>query len=279
MTDITAKVIADSVSPQGKRITTLQLRYPRFIHSEFMTHRMFSRNASSSRAIPVEKEVEQVINNPALPIHIGKNQKGMQARDELTKAEASRVSSHLETLGKLMAKDIKLLSENYGVHKQVLNRYLEPWLHIDVVVTATEWDNFFNLRDHEAAQPEIRELAKQMREAINNSSTVLKDNWAYHLPYFTDELIELPFNDRVLVCVARCARVSYRNHDGTFDVEKDLSLALNLYKSGHWSPFEHIAHPADSGIFYANFNGWRSLRNLIEGNLYIVEKEEELTEA
>ena len=77
------KVIADSISESGKRITTFQLKYPRFIHSEVMTHRVFSRNASSSRAIPVKKMIEQVRNNPAMPIHWGANQSGMQAKNEL----------------------------------------------------------------------------------------------------------------------------------------------------------------------------------------------------
>lgn len=265
MTDISAKVIADSVNEHNNRIITLQLRYPRFIHAEFMTHRVFSRNASSSRAIPVKKEIEHVHNNPALPIHIGRNAKGMQAHEEITPEEAEEVRGRLHQLGKHVADEIKSLNETYKVHKQDLNRYLEPWLHIDVVVTATSWDNFFYLRDSKQAQPEIKQLAKQMRIVIDRSEPVLR-KLSCHMPYWTENLVSLDVHTQILACVARCARVSYRNHDGGFDTEKDIKLAKILYDNGHWSPFEHVATPSFDR--HANLLGWKSVRYLIDNGLF-----------
>ena len=184
---ITAKVICDSICKQSKiRITTLELEYPRFIHSEFMTHRMFSRNASSSRAIPIMKMIQAVIDNPAMPIHWGKNQAGMQAREQLEdryqlqaqllwKAARDSAVEHAKTMLAL------------GAHKQIVNRILEPFTHIRVIVTATNFANFFALRDHEDAQPEIRELAVAMKKAIEESTPQLLGIGEWHLPYLDAE--------------------------------------------------------------------------------------------
>lgn len=156
---ISAKIVADSISPAGGRLVTMELCYPRFIHSEFLTHRMFSRNASSSRAIPVEKMLQQVQENPAMPVHWGKNQPGMQAREEIFPNTG-------KDLWKIYAKQTAKNAEELnliGYHKQVVNRLLEPFQYIKVIVTATEWDNFFKLRLHEDAQPEMYELARCMK--------------------------------------------------------------------------------------------------------------------
>ncbi len=158
---IKAEIIKDSLAPSGKRITTFVLTYPRFIHSEFMTHRMISKNASSSRAIPTEKMIQAIMDNPAMPIAFSKNQKGMQASDILSpqdqeKAEWLWLQARDETLNY-----VKALTD-LGAHKQHVNRLLEPFQHITVIATATEWDNFFALRCHPDAPPEFQELANQM---------------------------------------------------------------------------------------------------------------------
>lgn len=257
MTDITAKVIADTVSPvTGVRITTLQLRYPRWIHQEFLTHRMFSRNASSSRAVPVQKEVDSVFDNPVLPLHIGANKPGMQADTEVDALDRSVILDRLARLGEYVAGEVQFLNEVYGVHKQVLNRYLEPWLHIDTLVTATEWDNFFSLRINPAAEPHIHMLAVAMKAAMVSSEP--EDNYWHH-PYYTEELDTEDFDTVDSVCAARCARVSYRNHSGTFNLKKDKALAKQLWDSKHLSPFEHIAY-SGKARWYDNLYGWRSLR-------------------
>ena len=152
---ITAKIIADSISPAGARLTTLQLRYPRFIHAEFMTHRMFSRNASSSRAIPVERLIQDVLDDPAMPVFWGKNQPGMQAREDhhaLVGGEGVSGYDHFDDsitreAAWLISRGIAIQHAREfakaGYHKQIVNRLLEPFSHINVVVTATEWENFF----------------------------------------------------------------------------------------------------------------------------------------
>lgn len=250
---IEAKVVADS-KYAGKRITTLELRYPRFIHAEFMTHRMFSRNASSSRAIPVKKVLDEVARYPAMPIHWGKNQPGMQADEENNTPiefyddyavdgisfppEEAWLAEAIHTSRVCRAWD------KAGYHKQIVNRLTEPFQFIRVVCTATEWDNFFHLRLDKAAQPEIRELASCMKAALDTQDWKDLEEGQWHAPYvgngYADNRTDLARS------VARCARVSYKNHDKTdTTLEDDIRLSTMLYESGHWSPFEHQATPMD----------------------------------
>lgn len=276
-----ARVVEDSIGQAGVRLTTLQLTYPRFIHAEFMTHRVFSRNASSSRAIPVAKIIEQVRNNPAMPIHWGKNQPGMQAREELTGSDLERAQNawrYAAEKAAQIAEDMNLI----GAHKQVANRILEPFQFIHVVVTATEWDNFFLLRDHKDAQPEIRELAGLMREAMDHSHPKLLYPGEWHLPYVTyEERLDHSAQMLVKLSAARCARTSYNKHDGTSpDAESDAELFGQLVirpytdKRGnvlgdddpiHASPIEHQATPLrDAQRWSGNFRGWFQHRKAVE---------------
>lgn len=254
---ITAKIILDSVSPYGSRITTMELVYPRFIHAEYLTHRAFSRNSSSSRAIPVQKMIDMVRENPVIPIHWGKNQPGMQAYKEISDEEKLDAISWW----KFAINDACIIAEQLakiGIHKQIVNRILEPYQHITTLVTATDWDNFFALRDHEAAEPHIRELARQMRKAMDESAPVERD---YHVPYAMD----CDPDTMHLVSVARCARVSYKTFDGkTSEVADDIRLANKLLGSKpiHASPAEHQAY-AEEGR-HANYTGWKSYRNMLE---------------
>jgi len=260
---ISAKVIADSISPEGIRLTTLQLRYPKFIHGEFMTHRVFSRNASSSRAIPVERLIKDVIDDPVYPSYWGKNQPGMQAREETS--EELRVGSILLTSREVWDKAREEATwyarafADAGYHKQIVNRLLEPFCHINVVVTATEWSNFFALRCHPDAQPEMRILAEAMRNAMSASAPKLLHPGQWHLPYFDpgkDDVgnwlgsrmkpIELAQETSIKISVARCARVSYSTRDGARSgVEEDLALYQRLVGAQpiHASPAEHQATP------------------------------------
>ncbi|MCB0627931.1 MAG: FAD-dependent thymidylate synthase [Saprospiraceae bacterium] len=261
---IYAKMVADSISKTGIRISTLELNYHRFIHSEFMTHRMFSRNASSSRAIPVNKILEKLKENPAMPIYWGKNKAGMQADEELdvlifTDPECSGISR--EDLWKDAAEMAGYFAKDFsktGYHKQIVNRLTEPFQFIRVIVTATEWDNFFKLRLHPAAQPEIQELARSMKIAMDSSIPEKLSVGEYHLPYIDKKEFNC-FNkhpkmnawngsieEPIKASIARCARVSYLNHDKSKpDVKKDIELYNHLLKEGHMSPFEHIATPID----------------------------------
>lgn len=286
---ISATIIADSISPWGQRITTFQLRYWRGIHSELMTHRVFSRNASSSRAIPVRKMIEQVRNKPAMPIHWGKNQSGMQAKAELS-PEPMQQAKEQWLLAAEMAADIAERMNEIGLHKQVANRILEPFQYIEVVLTATDFDNWYELRHHEDAQPEIYELARLMNEAHESSEPKLLGPGEWHLPYITDfEHEKYPTDVLLQVSAARCCRVSYLRHDGQApDVAKDIELCERLVGARplHASPFEHQATPdewVDPNWFgrligkksgysqpdrHGNFRGWVQHRKLIEEKFY-----------
>lgn len=271
---IKASVIADSVHPEtGTRITTFELVYPRFIHSEFMTHRVFNRNASSSRAIPTAKFIEQVRNEPVMPSHWGKNQKGMQAEEELTPAEIEDAKFIWDNAASAAAVYAEQLRRGQ-VHKQIVNRILEPFTHIRVVVTSTSWANFYGLRDHEDAQPEIRLLAQAMKKAHEESvpQKLKKGDW--HLPYIRSVdcdnaynhckyqriTRDEPSNEEILglllkVSAARCARASYNNFEGKpSTISDDLDLFAKLVEKQpiHASPTEHQATPMNLGEKYVN---------------------------
>ncbi|MFN7161365.1 MAG: FAD-dependent thymidylate synthase [Candidatus Gracilibacteria bacterium] len=257
---ISVKVIADSISLSGARLTTLELIYPRFIHAELLTHRVFSRNSASSRAIPISKTIEEVMTNPAMPIHWGKNQRGMQAYREIEDVtEAKRIW--------LEARDFAVNAvrrlETLGIHKQVGNRLLEPFIHMCAVVSSTTWDNFLLLRDHEAAQPEMQVLAREIRHALNSSHPTLRLKGEWHLPYILPQENYLPLEDKKIISAARCARVSYRLRNGKIsDPDSDRQLFDRLAGASpkHLSPLEHVAECMDDKERYANFTGWRQLR-------------------
>jgi len=259
---VSARVIADSVNPDGQRITTLQLRYWRAIHAEFMSHRVFSRNASSSRAIPVRKMLAQVWNDPAGPEHWGANQAGMQARGELAGWRLTAAQTLWRAAGRAMC-GAAWAAMKLGLHKQVANRLLEPWQFISVVVTATEWENFLTLRDHPDAQPEIRTLAQEIRTAMEASTPAALQWGEWHLPYGPRGQSE-GGAEALQSSVARCARVSYLTHDGReTSAEEDAALHDHLLDANppHMSPAEHQAQAAQGQ--HANFNGWRSYRHLL----------------
>ena len=250
----------------GKRITTFQLCYPRFIHGEIMTHRVFSRNAMSSRAVPVAKMIAQVRSMPAKPVHWGANQAGMQATAEVRTVCAE----FLWMKAAKAAADIAEEMEKLGLHKQVANRILEPFQWMRTIVTSTEWENFYELRDHPDAQPEFQHLAKMMHAAHKASVPNFLNEGNWHLPYVSEAEVgmnsfeELPVDLRK-VSAARCARVSYLTHDGQKpDVTKDLALFDRLAggRPLHASPLEHQATPGDTDT--GNFFGWTQYRKLWE---------------
>lgn len=268
---IEAKVIADSISPGDVRLTTMQLKYPRFIHSELMTHRAFSRNASSSRAIPVKRMIADVLADPAMPVHWGKNQAGMQADGELTEEDALAVRAEWMR-GMYYAVERAERMARMGAHKQIVNRVLEPYQHIRVVVTATDWANFFALRDHEDAQPEIRALAQAMRAAMGGSEPQRLEVGYWHLPYVTEEdryHVGLNLKKLCRISAARCARVSYLKHDGANpSITEDEILYERLAGSMpiHASPLEHQATPLEDPTERSgNFRGWLQFRKTLEG--------------
>jgi thymidylate synthase ThyX len=272
-----AKIIADSIKENGGRITTFQLKFHRFILPEFNTHRVFSKNASSSRAIPTSKIIEQVITDPAMPIHWGVNRVGMQADTELDNMNINLAKEiWKESLFNAVEYAKKLMS--LGLHKQTLNRILEPYQWTHMVMTTTEMDNFFNLRLHKDAQPEIQLLANKMLEAYSNSTPNELHIGEWHLPYIhshekQDSYFSMPENLEMLqkISAARCCRVSYNKHDGGVpSISDDLTLVEKLIgdKSQgdppHLSPFEHAVVVAEDDKFYFNHRGFKSYRWIME---------------
>ena len=215
-------------------------------------------------------------------MEVGKNTKGMQAK-QLVKPEVAEVFFHeWKKLGTVVSRYVDRWSRKYSIHKQVSNRALEPWQHIKVVVSSTSWGNFFSLRNHPDAQPEIRELAVQMLDAIGCSVPSWVPVGSWHLPYINDEERDsLDIETLKAVSAARCARVSYLNFEGKpSNVEDDLRLYEKLVGSTpiHASPLEHQATPfnaltyreIDGHLYKAcevrNFEGWKSHRSMVEDN-------------
>lgn len=265
---IAAKVLADSIAPNGCRLTTMELTYPRCVHSEFMTHRVFSRNSASSRAIPIEKMIKRVQENPFFPLVWGKNQKGMQAAEEIT--EQDKLQAGYEWLN---AKDhaveflLRLLA--LDIHKQIGNRIVEPWMWITVICSGTQWENFFALRCHHMAEPHIANLAYKMRDAYD-ASTPQQLQWGqWHLPLVVgndlDRLLESEYTDLQTAKISggRCSRVSYLTHHGTREPDADIELCdgrLTKEIPIHASGLEHPAL-AEEGYRNGNFGeGWKQLR-------------------
>lgn len=254
---ISAKILAYSRDHRGRYIVSWELEYPRFIHGEFMTHRLFSRNAASSRAIPVKSMIEAVRLSPASPIHWGMNQPGMQAKEELTGEALAAVQQEWRMASICAMASARIMDHN-GAHKQIVNRVLEPFQTMKTVMTATCLDNFFWLRNHEDAQPEIRELARLMWEALQNATPVhLKAGW-WHTPYYMEGfwkpvgndsefgLVDVHGNtlqDALAISSSCCAQVSYRKLDDTLEKAQMIFQRLVDSKPVHASPFEHQATP------------------------------------
>lgn len=273
-----AKIIADSINLCGNRITTFELTYPRFVHAELMTHRLFSRNSASSRAIPTKKLVQRVVDHPVMPKWWGKNQSGMAAQEELH----GPVLDEVKTMW-LLARDSAVrwadALREAGLHKQIANRLIEPWMFITVIVTATEYDNWFHLRCSPHAQPEIAWVAYEMQKLYAEHTPKPLDVGQWHLPYVNtedpghdlyvspDEAGEDPLF-MAKISTARCARVSYLTHDGVRDLDEDMKLHHRLSGNGHWSPFEHPAEADAEPTRYGNFIGWRQYRKLFKTEHY-----------
>ena len=296
---ISAKVIADSICPQGVRMTTMEIEYPRFILAELNTHRMLSKNSASSRAIPVKAMHEFIRANPATPVSWGKNQPGMKANEDV----GSAVATEAEQIWN-RAKDDALhwadaLAHKLAIHKQIANRITEPWMTMKTVISGTEWTNFFHLRNHADAQPEIKALAEAMTVAYTTHLPVPLKPGQWHLPYITiaeyvptgelqylnNNFDPISLEEAKIVSASCCAQVSYRKNDDSFDKAKKIYDQLILSEPVHASPIEHQATPMDinsmcrfepdtwqpgvthvsanSDLWSGNLRGWVQYRKLI----------------
>jgi thymidylate synthase ThyX len=296
---ISAKVIADSVCPQGVRMTTMEIEYPRFILAELNTHRMLSKNSASSRAIPTKAMHEFIRANPATPVSWGKNQPGMKANEQV----GSNVATEAEQIWN-RAKDDALhwadaLAHKLAIHKQIANRITEPWMTMKTVISGTEWNNFFHLRNHADAQPEIKALAEAMTVAYTTHLPVPLKPGEWHLPYITiaeyvptgelqylnNNFDPISLEEAKIISASCCAQVSYRKNDDSFDKAKKIYDQLILSEPVHASPIEHQATPMDvnsmcrfepdtwqpgvthvsanSDLWSGNLRGWIQYRKLI----------------
>lgn len=254
------EVVADTRSSEhGQRITTMACTYPRYIHAQMLTHRVFSRNAQSSRALPTRILMDNIRTNPVMPLRWGSNQRGMVAGDEVGFDDILACQASWRRACDAALRSAEEM-ERAGLHKENVNRILEPFSTITAIYTATEWDNFFKLRCEEDAQPEIQKIAQMISTAMEKSDPVTS---RHHLPYvMREEYDSTALREMFKLSSARCARVSYLTHEGKRDLVKDLDLADRLMTGGHWSPWEHPALSNPTRTMSANYRGWSSARKL-----------------
>lgn len=276
---ISAKMIADSIGPGAARISSLELTYPRFIHSEVMTHKALSKSASSSRATPVKVMLDKIRKEPACPVFWGQNQKGMQAAQELTGWRLA-AAQRLFLLARWPALFFAWLLLKIGLHKQLTNRITEPWSHITILITG-EFDNLLALRTDKNAQPEFRVLAEAILEQLNLSRPKVLREGQWHLPYFDGDLITTQSRQFDTVediplpltqSAANCARLSYKNLETgkPATTEENLGLFRKLFGSSpiHASPAEHQARvtPGSGKSLSGNLpSGWEQFRKRLPG--------------
>jgi hypothetical protein len=297
-----AKVLADSIPPGGgPRLTTLEVTFPRFILAEVNTHRVLSRNSASSRAIPTEKIIQRVLDDPFIPETFNKRVKGMGVGEAFDSAEQYACYGHWIQARDNAVEQAKWLNE-FGVDKSRVNRLLEPFMWHTAIISATEWNNFFALRDHEAAQPEFRITAQLMKKAMAASEPLELEEDEWHLPLVDlgSEFLEAKATGHwdywADISASRCARVSYNRQHDDEPRENTEARAEKLATSGHLSPFEHPArpftaeeqqaidtvqslvidsslpiHPVINSEFCGNFRGWVQKRKLISGEANFAE--------
>ena len=268
MSGYSCEILADSVNPIGQRVTTVQIRLPLVVWPEFLTHRTFSRNARSNRAVPSRVLISEVLRNPFVPEFWGRNQAGMQAGAELTGLRRW-LARKAWLWARYPAIAAAWVMSRAGLHKQDANRVLNPWQWIDAVVTAgeAEWQAFFALRCHELADPKIQRIAEMICDKIANGDPLHLRWGQWHLPYYAGQS-ETPWCDTLWASAGACARVSYACFDGRHSDKENAALGRRLAreKPAHASPLEHVLQATEEHKRQPGpVNGmWRSLRQ-IEG--------------
>lgn len=264
-----ARILADSRNQEtNDRLVTFEIaNFPKVLLQELNTHRMLSRNAASSRAMPIAKVIERVKADPYIPT-FRENQRGMvgkiledQERAEqavaIYKTALDRALEQAEQLGALQ------------IHKEAVNRLLEPFMTVPVIISGTEWQNFFDLRTSPSATPDFQAVALLLEKLYRTNRPQILCHGELHTIY-SDYIPEhLSLIDRLKVMSARSARISYKNHgSNVMDVDKDLQLADNLLQDGHLSPLEHLAWAVGKrqslGLATKNYQGFLSFRSYWE---------------
>lgn len=290
---MSAKILKYSIAPSGIKLVTFELEYPRFILAELNTHCMLIKNTASSRAIPISKIVDLITDNPVMPLFWGKNKPGMSAEEEITPDKVEQAKQVWLEL-RDHAVDAARKFEELGLHKQIANRILEPWVTVKTVFTGTELANLFWLRCHKDAQPEFRALAKEMYDALQKATPTLLRDGEWHLPYvetsrnedgclhyYDEQGNELSLEQARILSASCCAQVSYRKLDSSVEKSEDIYAKLIGNMPVHASPVEHQAMPinfttankATKGITHMDKNGmlwggklrgWICFRHLID---------------
>lgn len=272
------RILCDSTF-DGNRLTTFEITFPRFILAEVNTHKILSRSTASSRAIPVERRLEQIVRDPFIPSVFGKNRPGMQHDEEL-EPEASDEARRLWLDASISATAYARKLATLGLHKQYANRLVEPFAWVTAVISGTEWENHFALRCHEDSQPEYQYVATLMRDLYRVTAPEILKEGEWHLPYvdkfgeprLTGEAgLEAAFGS-----AGCCARVSVRTFDGTISQAENVRLAKRIISHGHFSPAEHPAcagvrrdNPAafqslvDGSLWAGNYRGFTQLRKML----------------
>lgn len=302
---IEVKIIAHSISDDDKELVTFELVFPRVILPEFNTHRLFSRNAASSRAVPIKSTIDMVYNTPAMLSRYGANQSGMQDYGVEHEEPIYYKGKTYATARELWAQQAKEVANmaavwaDAGYHKQVANRILETFTKMKVVLTTTEMKNFFWLRDHPDADPTFEELARDMRRAYSESIATLLHKGDWHVPYYDKgqwievagtgkDIHGVTLKEALDISVSCCAQVSYRKLDDSLEkaerVVSRLNLGGDLSNPSHSSPAEHQGTPIinhrefcghfkpgetawhrELGMMSGNFAGWIQYRQTIKG--------------
>lgn len=256
-------MLAHSISEYGAEAITMRVVMPRIVLAEFNKHRKLASNTSSSRAIPIRKMIKHIKDNMFYPLYYGRNQSGMQAREELDGWRLYVVRKLWRFFG-LAACNTALLFDKLGLHKQIANRIIETFSYVTVIFTGTDIKNFLMLRDHPDAQPEIHYVAQEIKNAYINSKPKLLRLGEWHLPLVTQtEKLELSLADQIILSAARCASTSYTTVDGkelTVDVARSIYLKLTNSNPIHASPFEHQLTPDKLTTIEYRFEGKKTLR-------------------
>jgi hypothetical protein len=299
MNNIYARALKDSISLNGKRLTSFEIQLPKVLLAENNTHRATSKNFMSSRAIPNGKFTEIESFEPQF---YGKNIPGMQSSDMLV----DNIDAVRQVWEQLIqdCKDGSTRLSELGLHKQWTNRPNDWHVMAKGVTTATDWDNLLWLRDDDSAQPEYRELARQYQEYFNNSAPELLLAGEWHLPYINTDrdsrgkLVYLDSNSSVLslddaqkISASCCGQVSYRKLDDS--KEKAIEIYEKLFSGAklHMSPCEHQGTPIvdianipfnpsswsdgithvrrDGTLCSGNFAGWIQYRQTLPNNVFV----------
>lgn len=265
---IVARIILDSINANGNRMTTYEVEYPRFILAEVNTHCMLEKNSASSRAIPVGTMLDMIELSPAMPVSWGHNNPGMQSKTLMDSVrEANAIKVWLDA-AKAAIGFSRIMADPDGIngHKQIANRLSENYQTMKSVISGTEWENFFWLRDRDDADPTFRELARVMNECRRNSVPTLLKPGQWHLPYVTrvDDRyfsgnIEIPLDVAKKISASCSAQVSYRKLNDSVEQAQRVFGMLNLEseeKPAHASPICHQATPMNESNVSFNPDTW-----------------------